>query len=159
MEENLKEENKIQQNENKINNDVTNSNSVENSKENKNENLNIENNIKIEKKHYDFITPKKIGNKPDLMVKFTRSPAFRDIVNFLYNIQYKIKGMKKSEVLSKSSSECLNEFDSLYNKLEELYIKHPPKEGNLKYTDPVFKGFFTELNENYENYLLNTILK
>ena len=159
MEENLKEENKIQQNENKINNDVPNSNSVENSKENKNNNLNMENNIKIEKKHYDFITPKKIGNKPDLMVKFTRSPAFRDIVNFLYNIQYKIKGMKKSEVSSKSSSECLNEFDSLYNKLEELYIKHPPKEGNLKYTDPVFKGFFTELNENYENYLLNTILK
>jgi hypothetical protein len=85
-------------------------------------------------------------------MRFTRSPAFRDIVTFLYNIQYKIKGIKKSEVACQSSNECLKEFDNLYNKLEELYNKHPPKEGNEKYTDPVFKGFFTELNENYENF-------
>ena len=162
MEESIKEENKAQQKENKLNNNEPNLNSLESSKENNN-NLNkennLENNINTEIKHYDFITPKKIGNKPDLMMKFTRSPAFRDIVTFLYNIQYKIKGMKKSEVASQSSNECLKEFDNLYNKLEELYNKHPPKEGNEKYTDPVFKGFFIELNENYENFMLSTILK
>ena len=116
------------------------------------DNLNNENNNpnnNIEKKEYNFCTPQKIGNKPDLMTKFVISPAFRDIVNFLYNIQHKIKGMKKSEVISPSVNECLKEFDNLYNKLEELYIKHPPREGNEKYTDPVFKRFHTDLNDNY----------
>ena len=162
MEEGIKEENIIQQNENKINNDEPNSNSIERSKENK-DNLNInnnkDNNINKEKKQYEFFTPKKIGNKPDLMAKFTRSPAFQDIVNFLYSVQYKIKGMKKSEIESKSSNDCLKEFDNLYNKLEELYNKYPPKEGKAKYTDLVFKEFFTELNSNYENIMQSTILK
>ena len=126
------------------------------------DNLNNENNNpnnNVEKKEYNFCTPQKIGNKPDLMTKFVISPAFRDIVNFLYNIQYKIKGMKKSEVISPSVNECLKEFDNLYNKLEELYIKHPPREGNEKYTDPVFKRFHTDLNDNYENIMQTTILK
>ena len=166
MSNNIIEENNFQQNENKANNNVPNPNNTEIPKENK-DNLNKEENnnddsnniIKSEKKHYNFFTPKKIGNKPYLMTKFTRSPAFKDIVSFLYNIQYKIKGMKKSQVESQSSNEFLKEFDNLYNKLEELYIKHPPKEGNEKYTDPVFKRFHTDLNADYENIMQSTILK
>ena len=138
-------------------------NGKENQNDNK-ENLNIDNNNLInnnikENKEYIFCTPQKIGNKPDLMSRFTRSPAFNDIVNFLYNIQHKIKGMKKSEVISPSSNEFLNEFDNLYNKLEELYIKHPPREGNEKYTDPVFKRFHLDLETNFNNIMQNTILK
>ena len=138
-------------------------NEKENQNDNK-ENLNIDNNNLInnnikENKEYIFCTLQKIGNKADLMSRFTRSPAFNNIVNFLYNIQHKIKGMKKSEVISPSSNEFLNEFDNLYNKLEELYIKHPPREGNEKYTDPVFKRFHLDLETNFNNIMQNTILK
>ena len=143
---------------------------IENNKESKEapkdqdnkENVNKENNNpknNMEKREYNFCTPQKIGNKPDLMTKFIISPAFQDIVNFLYDIQHRIKGMKKSEVISVSANECLQEFDNLYNKLEELYIKHPPREGNEKYTDPVFKRFHTDLNDNFENIMQSTILK
>ena len=143
---------------------------IENNKESKEapkdqdnkENVNNENNNpknNMEKREYNFCTPQKIGNKPDLMTKFIISPAFQDIVNFLYDIQHRIKGMKKSEVISVSANECLKEFDNLYNKLEESYIKHPPREGNEKYTDPVFKRFHTDLNDNFENIMQSTILK
>ena len=159
MDKNINEGNKLQSKENIENNKKSN---IDKPQENK-ENLNIENNnpnsINCEKKQYNFCTPQKIGNKPDLMTKFLMSPAFQEVVNFLYNIQSKIRGMKKSEIKSPSENECLKEFDNLYNKLEELYQKHPPREGNEKYTDPVFKRFHIDLNENFENIMLNTILK
>ena len=160
MEQSQIKENQIQ---NPENYEIKEKNEKENQNDNK-ENLNIDNNNLInnnikENKEYIFCTPQKIGNKPDLMSRFTRSPAFNDIVNFLYNIQHKIKGMKKSEVISPSSNEFLNEFDNLYNKLEELYIKHPPREGNEKYTDPVFKRFHLDLETNFNNIMQNTILK
>ena len=85
------------------------------------------------KKNYEFCLATKIGNKPDLMPKFLRSPAFKDIVNFLYNIQNKIKGIKLSDIPPKSNNKCLSNFENLFNSLEELYIKFPPKEGNEKY--------------------------
>ena len=160
MEQSQIKENQIQ---NPENYEIKEKNGKENQNDNK-ENLNIDNNNLInnnikENKEYIFCTPQKIGNKPDLMSRFTRSPAFNNIVNFLYNIQHKIKGMKKSEVISPSSNEFLNEFDNLYNKLEELYIKHPPREGNEKYTDPVFKRFHLDLETNFNNIMQNTILK
>ena len=160
MEQSQIKENQIQ---NPENYEIKEKNGKENQNDNK-ENLNIDNNNLInnnikENKEYIFCTPQKIGNKADLMSRFTRSPAFNNIVNFLYNIQHKIKGMKKSEVISPSSNEFLNEFDNLYNKLEELYIKHPPREGNEKYTDPVFKRFHLDLETNFNNIMQNTILK
>ena len=160
MEQSQIKENQIQ---NPENYEIKEKNGKENQDDNK-ENLNIDNNNLInnnikENKEYIFCTPQKIGNKADLMSRFTRSPAFNNIVNFLYNIQHKIKGMKKSEVISPSSNEFLNEFDNLYNKLEELYIKHPPREGNEKYTDPVFKRFHLDLETNFNNIMQNTILK
>ena len=118
----------------------------------------IEENIPV-KKNYEFCLATKIGNKPDLMPKFLRSPAFKDIVNFLYNIQNKIKGIKLSDIPPKSNNKCLSNFENLFNSLEELYIKFPPKEGNEKYNIPVFKDFHTYLVQNYENIMMNSVLK
>jgi len=118
----------------------------------------IEENIPV-KKNYEFCLATKIGNKPDLMPKFLKSPAFKDIVNFLYNIQNKIKGIKLSDIPPKSNNKCLANFENLFNSLEELYIKFPPKEGNEKYNIPVFKDFHTYLVQNYENIMMNSVLK
>ena len=118
----------------------------------------IEENIPV-KKNYEFCLATKIGNKPDLMPKFLKSPAFKDIVNFLYNIQNKIKGIKLSDIPPKSNNKCLSNFENLFNSLEELYIKFPPKEGNEKYNIPVFKDFHTYLVQNYENIMMNSVLK
>ena len=118
----------------------------------------IEENIPA-KKNYEFCLATKIGNKPDLMPKFLKSPAFKDIVNFLYNIQNKIKGIKLSDIPPKSNNKCLSNFENLFNSLEELYIKFPPKEGNEKYNIPVFKDFHTYLVQNYENIMMNSVLK
>mgnify|MGYP002627246664 FL=1 len=157
-----KEENQIKPPEKIIENKEKNEDIKKDDKKDKKD-LNIENNnpnsINTEKKKYNFCIPEKIGNKPDLMSRFTKSPAFHDIVNFLYDIQHKIRGMKKSEVQSTTSNECLKEFDNLYNKLEELYKKHPPKEGNEKHKDPVFKRYYSDLNSNFENIMKETILK
>ena len=118
----------------------------------------IEENIPV-KKNYEFCLATKIGNKPNLMPKFLKSPAFKDIVNFLYNIQNKIKGIKLSDIPPKSNNKCLSNFENLFNSLEELYIKFPPKEGNEKYNIPVFKDFHTYLVQNYENIMMNSVLK
>ena len=118
----------------------------------------IEENIPV-KKNYEFCLATKIGNKPNLMPKFLTSPAFKDIVNFLYNIQNKIKGIKLSDIPPKSNNKCLSNFENLFNSLEELYIKFPPKEGNEKYNIPVFKDFHTYLVQNYENIMMNSVLK
>ena len=162
MDQNTKKEIDLQKPEDTIHNKPETGDNIKDIKENSNIENNNPNTINIdkrEKKEYNFCAPEKIGNKPDLMTKFTRSPAFKEIVIFLYDIQYKIKGMKKSEVQKETTNECLKEFDNLYGKLEELYIKHPPKEGNEKYTDPVFKRYHTDLNNNFENIMKDTILK
>ena len=161
MDQNIKEENKPEKQENIESIKVSNQDYNQEKKENNIIENKDQNNINIEKdkKQYNFCTPQKIGNKPDLMIRFKTSPAFQDLVNFLYHIQHKIKGMKRSEVPSQSNNECLKEFDNLYNKLEELYIKYPPREGKAKYTDPIFKKFYIELDNNYENIMKTTILK
>ena len=107
---------------------------------------------------YNFCLAQKIGNKPELMPKFKVSPAYKNIVDFLHSIQNTIKGMKRSEI-KQTKNECLLEFDNLYQKLEELYIKHPPKEGEQKYEDQVFKRYHMDLENNYENIMNTTILK
>ena len=115
-------------------------------------------NEKPEKKDYNFCIAKKIGNKPGLIDKFINSPAYKNIVEFLYSIQSKIKGMKRSEV-KPTNNECLLEFDNLYDKLEELYVKNPPKEGEERYEDQVFKRYYDDLEKDYENIMNSTILK
>ena len=160
MDNDNKGENNIQKNENNEINKEINTNDTNVNKEHSN--IEKDNTIikpLTEKKQYNFCTPQKIGNKPNLMTKFTRSPAFSNVVDFLYSIQHKIKGMKKSEVKTPSSNECLKEFDNLYNKLEELYIKHPPKEGAEKHTDPVFKRYYKDLETDFEKIMKDTILK
>ena len=126
-----------------------------NKEEKKEEELTSETPQKIK---YNFCLAQKIGNKPELMPKFKVSPAYKNIVDFLYSIQKKIKGMKRSEV-KQTTNECLLEFDNLYLKLEELYIKHPPMEGEKKYEDQVFKRYHMDLDKNYENIMNTTILK
>ena len=113
---------------------------------------------KPQKTEYNFCLAKKIGNKPGLIDKFILSPAYKNIVQFLYSIQSKIRGMKRSEV-KPTNSECLLEFDNLYAKLEELYVKNPPKEGEEKYEDQVFKRYYDDLEKDYENIMNKTILK
>ena len=107
---------------------------------------------------YNFCLATKMGNKPELMPKFTKSPAYKSIVDFLYSIQGKIIGMKRSDV-KQTTNECLVEFDNLYLKLEELYKKHPPKEGEARYDDPVFKRYYDDLEKDYDNIMTSTILK
>ena len=138
-------------------------------KENKKNNKSDENIIqekndeerKIEgpkKIEYNFCLAKKMGNRPELMPKFTKSPAYKNIVEFLYSIQEKIVGMKRSDI-KQTSNECLIQFDNLYLKLEELYKKHPPKEGKARYEDQVFKRYYDDLEKDYDNIIMSTILK
>jgi hypothetical protein len=99
MDQNTKKEIDLQKPEDTIHNKPETGDNIKDIKENSNIENNNPNTINIdkkEKKEYNFCVPEKIGNKPDLMTKFTRSPAFKEIVTFLYDIQYKIKGMKKS---------------------------------------------------------------
>ena len=149
--ETLKEEN--------IKNNENNNNSEEKKEEiNKEENKNEEKKQDETKTEYNFRIAEKIGNKPGLMAKFTISPAYNNIVEFLYSIQITIRGMKRSEV-KPTSNECFLEFDNLYSKLEEIYKNNPPKEGEARYEDPVFKRYHTDLEKDYDNIMNNTILK
>jgi hypothetical protein len=47
------------------------------------------------------------------MDKFNVSPAYKNIVDFLYSIQAKFKGKKRSEI-EKTTNECLLGFDNLF---------------------------------------------
>ena len=161
----IKENNKQKKEENIINKDEENK-----IKENKENEKSDENNIqekndkipKIEEEkniEYNFCLAKKIGNKPELMPKFTQSPAYKNIVKFLCSIQDKITGMKRSEV-KQTSNECLMQFDNLYLKLEELYRKHPQKVGDVReYDDQIFKRYYDDLEKDYDNIMNGTILK
>ena len=108
--------------------------------------------------NYKFTLAKKVGNKPGLMNRFTSSSAYRTIIDFIYCLQASVKNVKLSQ-MQKTNNECLLEFDNLYSKLEDLYIKNPPKEGDEKFTDPVFKKYHSDLEKEYENILKTTILK
>ena len=108
--------------------------------------------------NYNYCIAQKIGNKPGLLLKFIRSPAYENIILFLSYIQSKIKGLKKNEV-KQTTNECLLEFDNLYKKLEELYVKHPPKEGKARHEDQVFKRYYKDLENDYETIMNSTILK
>jgi len=132
-------------------------------KDNRDDNDNIktenkEENQKPKKIEYNYCIAEKIGNKPGLMDKFNVSPAYKNIVDFLYSIQATIKGKKRSEI-EKTTNECLLEFDNLYNKLEEIYKNNPPKEGEARYEDQVFKRYHTDLVKDYETIMNATILK
>ena len=127
-----------------------------NKKEEKiNENMTSEIPTKIK---YNFCLAQKIGNKPELMPKFKVSPAYKNIVEFLHSIKKTIKGMKRSEI-KQTSKKCLLEFDNLYQKLEELYKKNPPQEGEKKYESKIFNSYYMDLDNNYENIMNTTILK
>ena len=115
-------------------------------------------NKKSKKIEYNYCIAEKIGNKPGLMDKFNVSPAYKNIVDFLYSIQAKIKGKKRSEI-EKTTNECLLEFDNLYYKLDEIYKNNPPKEGEARYEDQVFKRYHSDLEKDYETIMNTTILK
>ena len=160
----ITEENKQEKEENITNKEEENKNKENTVNEKSDENIIQEkNDIKPKneepkKIEYNFCLAKKMGNKPELMPKFTKSSAYKNIVEFLYSIQEKIVGMKRSEV-KQTSNECLIQFDNLYLKLEELYKKHPPKEGEARYDDPVFKRYYDDLEKDYDNIMTSTILK
>ena len=134
--------------------------------EEKDDPIKISNNINQEetqlekptKINYNYCIAQKIGNKPGLMPKFVRSPAYENIILFLTYVQSKVKGLKRSEV-KPTTNECLLEFDNLYKKLEELYVKHPPKEGKARHEDQVFKRYYKDLENDYETIMNSTILK
>ena len=108
-------------------------------------------------KKYNYIVATKMGNVPGLMDKFIISPAYKSIIDFIYAIQSTVKGMKNSS-MPKATSECLLNFDNLFEKLEKIYENNPPKKGEERYDDPVFKRFHDELTNSYESILNSTIL-
>lgn len=110
------------------------------------------------KPKYNYMIAKKLGNKTGLITEFTKCPAYVDILDFIENIQKKMKGIKKRDVKI-TTNECLLGFDGLYKRLEEIYNNNPPKKGEERYNDPVFKRFHAELEENFEQILNETILK
>ena len=127
----------------------------ESNKENKNEN-NIYNYIEA-KSLYTYEEAKKLGNQPWLIDKFAASPAYKTILDFIYLIQKNIKGMKISS-MPPTTNECLLQFDPLFDKLEEIFKNNPPKKGEARFDDPVFKRFHDELSSKFTNIMNETIL-
>ena len=120
----------------------------------------------IDKKEYNYIEAKslytyeeakKLGNQPWLIDKFVASPAYKEILDFIYAIQAELKGMKKSS-MPPTSNECLLKFDPLFDKLEEIYNNNPPKKGEARFDDPVFKRFHEELTNKFTDIMNTTIL-
>ena len=119
-----------------------------------------------EKKEYNYIEAKslytyeeakKLGNQPWLIDKFVASPAYKEILDFIYAIQSELKGMKKS-AMPPTTNECLLNFDPLFDKLEEIYNNNPPKKGEARFDDPVFKRFHDELSSKFTDLMNTTIL-
>lgn len=107
--------------------------------------------------NYNYTTPQKYGNQKGLVEKFIQSKSYQDLVNFLITIQCKCKGLKCSEVAT--TNPCLKNFDLLFDYLEKIYIRNPPKTGEERYDDPVFKRFHDDLTKNYLDIMNTTILK
>ena len=108
------------------------------------------------KEESQFMTAKKLGNVPDLMDKFTVSPAFTIIVDFIKELQSSVKGIKISDI-KKTENECFLGFDKLYEELEITFKENPPKEGEERYEDPVFKRFHDSLSQKYDNIIVNIL--
>ena len=106
---------------------------------------------------YTYEEAKKLGNQPWLIDKFVASPAYKEILDFIYAIQSELKGMKKSSMPA-TTNECLLNFEPLFNKLEEIYNNNPPKKGDARFDDPVFKRFHEELTNKFTDIMNSTIL-
>ena len=65
--------------------------------------------------------------------------------------------MKKSQ-MPPTTNECLLNFDPLFDKLEEIYNNNPPKKGEARFDDPVFKRFHEELTNKFDDIMNTTIL-
>ena len=114
-------------------------------------------NYKEAKSLYTYEEAKKLGNQPWLIDKFVASPAYKEILDFIYAIQSELKGMKKSQ-MPPTTNECLLNFDPLFDKLEEIYNNNPPKKGEARFDDPVFKRFHQELTNKFDDIMNTTIL-
>ena len=114
-------------------------------------------NYKEAKSLYTYEEAKKLGNQPWLIDKFVASPAYKEILDFIYAIQSELKGMKKSQ-MPPTTNECLLNFDPLFDKLEEIYNNNPPKKGEARFDDPVFKRFHEELTNKFDDIMNTTIL-
>jgi serine/threonine-protein phosphatase 2A activator len=106
---------------------------------------------------YTYEEAKKLGNQPWLIDKFKASPAYKEILDFIYAIQHQLRGMKKS-AMPPTTNECLLQFDPLFERLEQIFINNPPKKGEARYDDPVFKRFHDELSSKFELIMNETIL-
>ena len=140
----VKSQNSLQnQEKQQINQDSTNKNNLYNYKE--------------AKSLYTYEEAKKLGNQPWLIDKFVASPAYKEILDFIYAIQKKLKGMKKS-AMPPTKNECLLQFDPLFEKLEQIFLNNPPKKGDARFDDPVFKRFHDELSSKFTEIMNETIL-
>ena len=106
---------------------------------------------------YTYEEAKKLGNQPWLIDKFVASPAYKTILDFIYLIQKNLKGMKKSD-MPPTTNECLLQFDPLFDRLEEIFKNNPPKKGEARFDDPVFKRFHDELSSKFTQIMNETIL-
>ena len=114
-------------------------------------------NYKEAKSLYTYEEAKKLGNQPWLIDKFVASPAYKEILDFIYAIQAKLKGMKKS-AMPPTKNECLLQFDPLFERLEQIFLNNPPKKGDARFDDPVFKRFHDELSSKFTQIMNETIL-
>ena len=106
---------------------------------------------------YTYEEAKKLGNQPWLIDKFVASPAYKEILDFIYAIQSSLKGMKKSD-MPPTTNECLLQFDPLFERLEQIFVNNPPKKGDERFDDPVFKRFHDELTSKFTQIMEETIL-
>ena len=106
---------------------------------------------------YTYEEAKKLGNQPWLIDKFVASPAYKTILDFIYSIQSSLKGMKKSK-MPPTTNECLLKFDALFERLEQIFANNPPKKGEARFDDPVFKRFHDELSSKFTDIMNETIL-
>ena len=125
-------------------------------KSNEENKTNIYNYIEA-KSLYTYEEAKKLGNQPWLIDKFKASPAYKTILDFIYSIQSNLKGMKKSE-MPPTTNECLLQFEPLFERLEQIFANNPPKKGEARFDDPVFKRFHVELTSKFTDIMNETIL-
>ena len=109
-----------------------------------------------QKSEHKFMEAKKLGNIPGLVDQFLQSPAHQSVVDFIKELQSSVKGMKISDV-KKTENECLLGFDKLYEELEKIFKENPPKEGEERYEDPVFRRFHDSLSKKYDSIILNVL--
>ena len=57
---------------------------------------------------YTYEEAKKLGNQPWLIDKFKASPAYKEILDFIYAIQHQLRGMKKVQCLQQQMNAYFN---------------------------------------------------